>query len=94
MIEIIILIFLTRDIGKLAGAKGLRPSTWKIYLVFGWIGSEVIGAVVGLLLFGMGNLISVGLLALGFAVTSYYALRSMLNRFPDTLEDDIDNIGK
>lgn len=93
MIEIIILIFLTRDIGKMAAARGLRPSTWKIYLVAGWIVAELTGVIIGILIFGTGNIISAGLLGLGFAVTSYYGLRSVLNKYPHAYEDDINNIG-
>ena len=35
MLELIALIFLTREIGKIAEKKGLKPLTWKIYLVIG-----------------------------------------------------------
>lgn len=94
MIEIIILIFLARDIGKMAAARGLHPSNWKIYLVIGWIVAELIGVIIGILIFGIGNIISAGLLGLGFAITSYYGLRSVLIRYPDVYEDDINNIGK
>lgn len=94
MIEIVILIFLARDIGRLATAKGLRPSTWKIYLISGWIGAELIGVIIGILIFGMNNLVSAALLGLGFAFTSYYGLRSMLNKYPNAYEDDINNIGE
>lgn len=93
MIEILILIFLARDLGKLARQKGLRPSTWQIYLVAGWIFAEIIGAVFALLIFGMDNLITVMLIALGFAFASYFILRARLEKYPDSLEDDIDNFG-
>ena len=43
MLEIIALIFLTREIGKIATKKGLKPVTWKIYTVIAWIVSEIIG---------------------------------------------------
>ena len=35
MIEIIVLVFLTIEIGKLAREKGLKPLTWKFYNVVG-----------------------------------------------------------
>lgn len=93
MLEIIILYFLAKDIGKLARKKGLKPSTWQLYLVLGWIFAEMTGVVLGILFFGMNNLITVLLIAIGFALSSYYFLHSRLNKFPDALEDEIDNIG-
>lgn len=93
MIEIIVLIFLSRHIGKLAKQKGLRPSTWQIYLVAGWILAEIIGVMVGFMLVGPKDLISLGLIGIAFAFSSYFLLRSMLEKYPDALEDDIDNIG-
>lgn len=44
MLEIILLIFLTRSIGKLAEKKGLRPTLWKWGTVLAWIVCEIIGA--------------------------------------------------
>ena len=46
MIEIIVLIFLTREIGNLATRKGLKSGLWKFYMVAGWIFMELVGAVV------------------------------------------------
>ena len=94
MLEVVILIFLARSLGRLARHKGLRPATWQIYLVASWILAEIIGVIVGVLIFGMNNLISVFLIAIGFAFGSYFALRSRLERYPDAYEDDIDNIGQ
>lgn len=94
MLEIILLIFLTKAIGKLAESKGVKPSTWKIYTVFGWIISEIFGIIVGVLIFGQDNLFSIILVGLAFAFTSYFFIRSQLNKLPDHgLDDDIDNIG-
>lgn len=92
--DIIILIFLARDIGRIARSKGLRPSTWRIYLVIGWITMEIFGLGIGLWLFGKDNLVSVGLVALGAALSSYFTLRSVLYKYPDAAEDEIDHIGK
>lgn len=95
MLEIIVLIFLTRDIGRLAGKKGVKPSTWKIYTVFGWIISELIGFVAGILIFGQNNLFSVILVGIAFAFTSYFIIKAQLNKLPDEgLNDEINNIGK
>jgi len=94
MIEIIVLIFLTREIGKLAFNKGLKPLTWKIYTVVSWIVTEIIGFMLGLMIFRKDNLISVMLVGLTFAITSYFIIKAQLNKLPDQdLDDDINNFG-
>ena len=94
MLEIIILIFLTREIGRLAHSKGLKSGTWKIYTVVGWIVLEIIGVIVGVIIFGKDNLFSVGMLGLAFGITSYFIIKAQLNKLPDYFDDDIDNIGQ
>jgi|SRR6185312_10242048 len=95
MLELIALIFLTREIGKIAEKKGLKPLTWKIYLVIGWLFFEIIGIFVGVMIFGMNNLISVVLVGFAFAITSYFLIKSQLNKLPDrNIDDDIDNMGR
>jgi hypothetical protein len=94
MLELIALIFLTREIGRLAEKKGLKPVNWKIYLVIGWIFFELIGIFVGIMLFGMNNLISVVLIGFAFAITSYFLIKGQLNKLPDqNIDDDINNVG-
>ncbi|MEP7233291.1 MAG: hypothetical protein ABI691_23735 [Ginsengibacter sp.] len=92
MIDLILLFFLTREIGRIAYRKGLKPVTWKIYNVLGWLGAELIGIVIGVLLFGLNNLVSVQLIAFAFAITSYFVIKAQLNKLPD-IDDDIDRIG-
>lgn len=95
MLEIIVLIFLTKDVGRLAESKGVKPLTWKIYTVVGWIISEIIGIFVGLMIFGKDNLFSIILVGLAFAVTSFFIIKAQLNKLPDQgIDDDINNIGK
>lgn len=93
MLEIIALVFLTREVGRLAHDKGVKPQTWKIYTIIGWILFEFIGCIVGVLIFGKDNLFSVILVGLAFAVTSYFIIKSILNKLPDYSDDDINNIG-
>ena len=94
MLEIIVLIFLTKEIGKLANSKGVKPLTWKVYNVLGWILAESIGVIFGLVLFGKNNLVSVSLLGIAFAITSYFIIKAQLNKLPDhRIDDDIKNIG-
>lgn len=93
MLEIIALIFLTREIGRIAHDKGLRPVTWKIYTVVGWIVSEIIGVIAGVMIFGQDNLFSIVLAGLTFAITSYFIIKAQLNKLPDHFDDDINRIG-
>lgn len=95
MLDLIILFFLTKEIGKIAAQKGLKPITWKIYTLVSWIASEVVGLVIGIMMFGVDNLISIILIGFTFAITSYFLIKAQLNRLPDKrFDDDIDNIGK
>ena len=95
MLEIIALIFLTKDIGKLAAQKGLKPITWKIYTIIAWLVSEIIGVVVGVMIFGVNNIVSVILVGITFAITSFFIIKAQLNKLPDqTFDDDINNVGR
>lgn len=94
MLEIIALIFLTKEIGRIATDKGLKPGTWKLYTVLAWIAGEFVGAVIGVFFFGVNNLVSVALVAIAGAITGYLFLKSTLSKKPDIMQDDIDNIGQ
>jgi hypothetical protein len=94
MLEIIALIFLTKEIGKIAVSKGLKPGTWKLYTVLAWIAGEFVGAVIGVLIFGTNNIFSVILVAVAGAITGYLFIKNILSKKPDTMQDDIDNIGR
>ncbi len=94
MLDLILLFFLTREIGRIAFKKGLKPLTWKIYNIVGWLGAELIGVIIGVLIFGLNNLISVQLVAFAFAITSYFIIKAQLNKLPDNdIDDDINRIG-
>jgi len=92
MLEIIALIFLTRQIGRMAADKGLKPGIWKFYTVLAWIAGEFLGAVVGVLIFGTENIFSVILVAIAGAVTGYFIIKANLSKRPDVF-DEIDQIG-
>ncbi len=95
MLEIIVLVYLTSEIGKLARDKGLNAARWKVYNVFGYIFAEFIGVIVGIMIFGKDNLISVMLVGLLFAITSYFILKAQLNKMPDhNMDDDINHLGQ
>jgi hypothetical protein len=95
MLEIIALIFLTKEIGKIASKKGLKPITWKIYTIVAWLVSEIVGVFVGAMIFSSDNIVSIILIGLTFAITSYFIIKAQLNKFPDqTFDDDINNLGR
>ena len=82
MLDIIILYFLAIKIGKLAAVKGLKPLKWKLITIGAWIFAEIIGLFVGLMFFTIDNLVSLMLIAFGFAITSYYFIYNFLNNLP------------
>lgn len=95
MLEIIALIFLTKEIGKIATQKGLKPITWKIYTIIAWLVSEIIGVLVGVMIFGVNNVVSIILVGITFAITSFFIIKAQLNKLPDqTFDDDINNVGR
>jgi hypothetical protein len=94
MLEIIALIFLTKHIGNLASNKGLRPGRWKLFTVLAWLAGEFIGAMIGVVLFGIHNLFSVLIMAIAGAFTGYVILKNVLSKQPDIIQDDIDHIGQ
>ncbi|MEO5783292.1 MAG: hypothetical protein ABIQ07_08485 [Ginsengibacter sp.] len=93
MLEIIALIFLAKQIGNIASAKGLKPGLWKLYFVLAWIAGEFIGAIIGIMIFGTHNFISIELVAVAGAVTGYVIIKATLAKKADLLDDDINQIG-
>ncbi|RNI36293.1 hypothetical protein EFY79_11485 [Hanamia caeni] len=94
MLDLIVLYFLTKEIGRIALRKGLKPIRWKIYTVVSWLVSEIIGLIFGLMIFKPDNIFSIIMVALTFAVTSYFIIKAQLNRLPDNnFDDDINNLG-
>lgn len=94
MLEIIALIFLTRNIGNIAIQKGLKPGTWKLYTVLAWFGAEILGIFIGFAIMGQENIIGAILIGLAAAITSYFIIKSTLEKKPDMLEDDINELGQ
>jgi hypothetical protein len=93
MLEVIAIIIVSRKNGKLAEQKGLKSSTWILYSILGWIGFEVIGVLAGTMLFGEDAMLPIYLLALALAVSSYFFIRAILNKKPDSMDEDINRIG-
>lgn len=66
MLEIILLIFLTRKIGEIVEEKGRKSGWYKLLTVVLWIGGEVIGAIIGFVIVNLTG--SAELLAYLFAI--------------------------
>lgn len=47
MLEILLVVFLCRGMGKLLRNKGRKPLLFQILLVLSWIGGELLGGVAG-----------------------------------------------
>ncbi|MEW6129679.1 MAG: hypothetical protein AB1757_21745 [Acidobacteriota bacterium] len=52
MLEIILLIVLTRKIGEICESKGRKATGYKILTVVLWFGGEIVGAIIGAILAG------------------------------------------
>ena len=93
MIEIIALFFLARRIGNKAISKNQPKGRWQVYLVLAWIGFEIVGAVIGMLI--SGDMILAALLGLGTAVGGYLLVDYRLSQIPDKVDETwIDRLGK
>ena len=95
MLEIILLIFLTKNIGVLAERKGLSPAKWKWITVGAWVVFELIGLFLGIIMFGQDNLVGLMLFGIVCAFGGYLAVKYNLDKRPDNMiNDDIDSIGR
>lgn len=94
MIEFIALIILVIYTGKVAKRKGEKPVKWQVRIVLYWIAAEILGFILGVLLFGTGNLIGLMLLGIISAVGGYLFVKAQLDKIPDNMDDDIDRIGQ
>jgi hypothetical protein len=80
--DIIILIYLCIQIGRKAALKGLSAGRWRWYTVIAWIGAEIGGFMLGIELFGNGNLFGLLLFAFACAVGGYLLVRYQLEKTP------------
>jgi len=93
MIEIIALVFLCRINGRLAIKKGLPHKQWWMRTIVAWIIAEFIGVTLGIALFGTSNLYAVLGTGLFSAFGGYLFIRNLLERMPNSEEEDINRIG-
>ncbi len=94
MIEILILFFLTRNIGAVALRKGLPAGRWKLYVVLAWIGCEMAGLVISMTI--VSNLIVNMIFGLASAFGGYLLVKYKLDQMPDKDKKDdwLEQVGK
>ena len=94
--DIIILIFLAWHIGNKAREKGLNVFRWRLRMVLTWLGFELAGLVLGILLFGYdkNNMLGLAAFALVCAFGSFLLVKAALDKTDHTFEDDNNNPGK
>ena len=88
MLDIILLYFLAKNIGRLALKKGLPPLKWKLILIGIWLTFEMAGIFLGFSAFGDGNLLGLLLMGLASAFGGYFVLKANLEKYPDAYNDD------
>ena len=104
MLDIILLIFLCRHIGKIAVKKGLSGKTWKIYTILAFLCGELMGMGISMNIYGIeqvinllksGNSDSLIVMAISIfcAIGGYLLIKFILEKKPDALEEEIKNIG-
>ena len=84
MIEIVVLYFLVRKLGKVAEQKGLSPFKWKINGILAWVGGEFFGFVLILELTKTQDIILSLLFAIGCGYLCFLLLRQYLQSMPDS----------
>jgi positive regulator of sigma E activity len=90
MLEIIGIYFASRTIGELASSKGYSSGLYRFLTFLFWFVFEVVGAVIGLLLFGNEGFLFY-IFALVGAVCGFLLLKTIVNRLPNknTFEEEV-----
>src|SRR3954469_6345272 len=55
MLEILLLISMCKSLGKMLRAKGRNAGLFQFMLVMMWLGGEIVGAIVGMVVLGGGG---------------------------------------
>jgi len=84
MIEIVVLYFLIRQLGRIAEQKGLPVINWKINGILAWVGGEFLGFFLILNLTNTQDLILSALFAIGMGYLSFLLLKQYLQSRPDS----------
>lgn len=90
MLEILLLLSLSRWIEKLATKKGEKPYRWRLIMVGSWFGAEFAGAFIAYLI--TNNLLYAYVAAIACAATSLFVVWNKLKQKPDK-ESWVDTIG-
>lgn len=91
MLDIILLVLAAIHIGNIALRKGLKPGKWRLYTVLAWLGAEFAGILLGLFFFGIENILSIILLALGMAAGTYFAIKARLDNMTVVIAEEKPN---
>ncbi|HEV8286023.1 MAG TPA: hypothetical protein VGQ09_17060 [Chitinophagaceae bacterium] len=86
MLEILALVYLCRKMGNLAEQKGQKRGVWQFYTVLAWFFGEIVGIVLAIVFFRSDEFIAFLPFAYGFAVGSYFILKSILSKKPDIVQ--------
>ncbi len=87
--DLIVLFFLCRHIGKVALRKGEKSSKWILITIGAWIFTEITGLALAVTIFGTENIIGLSLIGFMCALGSYLIVKAQLDKIPD-IEDDIE----
>ena len=91
MLEILLLIFLTKKIGEICQDKGRKAGGYKALTVVLWFGGEIVGAILGLVATsGEGGALVYVLALIGAAVGAVISFTIVNNLTPlDTATDNL-----
>ena len=89
--DILLLIYLAFRINLLAKKKGQQERKWAVNLVVGWIFGEMIGAGIGIVIFGKENMFSWALIGFGVALTIYFLIYNHLSRMSNINHNENNN---
>lgn len=94
-LHILLIFFLARKNSLLAIKKGLKPLLWTFLTLLAWLCAEIIGFVLGVILFGNSNVVAVIWIAIAGAFGGYLLIRYILEQHPDPeiIKDDRNKVG-
>lgn len=95
MIEIIVLIFLSKRVKFIVEPKGYKPFNWQLKCILLWFGTEVVGLLASILIFGS-DIYTAALSGLLCAIAAAIAYFRYIQNLPDLNSGDnwIDRIGQ
>lgn len=88
MIDLILLFFLSRHIGRTALQKGLKRGPWIVFTIIAWMIAEFFGLAFAVNMFGTQNLIAVNLFAVFCGLGGYLLVHAFLQKTPARMDDE------